>query len=182
MISRPYLHDRLYCRYATDIIADDPEFAHHKALRQPLKSLSDSAALKRRVRFSSLSWTHRQLVRCTKETIDDRVSHLSISEHQSGSSLKSPKRPVPLDHDSQQHHTVLHPSDFQHRPSTKLILDRFSLIDALIAAYEADNAEAEEILLDMVTPPSFEEKLCCHSCERAFSITLFRHHCRHCGK
>jgi hypothetical protein len=132
-------------------------------------------------------------VRCTKETIDDRVSSAGTSNpvtesHQPGGSFQSSSFLVSTDrHHSQQEPDDLrtplsHSSEFKRRPSTKLILDRFSLIDALIAAYEAENAEAEEILLDMITPPSFEEKLSCHSCERPFSITLFRHHCRHCGK
>lgn len=155
--------------YATDLISDDPEFAHKKSLRQHVR-LSDHTALKKRVRFSSLSWAHRQLVRCTKDSLDDRVSSQTLDV----------SRPSVFNPESVKS-SVSHPSDFKRHPSTKLILDRFSLIDALIAAYEANNKEAEDILLDMISPPPFEEKMSCHSCERIFSITLFRHHCRHCG-
>jgi hypothetical protein len=150
--------------------------------------------VKRRIRFSSLPWSHRQLVRCTKETLDDRVSH-PLSDHSSPSTsprsllqrpthlISSNSNPnLSLGLTSPPNSSSSQLSEFKPRPSTKLILDRFSLIDALIAAYEADNKEAEDILLDMITPPKFEEQLSCHSCERIFSITLFRHHCRHCGE
>jgi hypothetical protein len=167
-------------RYAADIISDDPEFAHKKALRHPIESLSDSVGVKRRIRFSSLPWSHRQLIRCTKETLDDRVP---VTHPLTVDYLSSSRRSLTPNHLSLPSQSPLssHSSQLT-RPSVKLILDRFSLIDALIAAYEAENKEAEDILLDMITPPKFEEQVSCHSCERIFSITLFRHHCRHCGE
>jgi hypothetical protein len=154
-------------RLTTELIQDDPEYAYKKAIRQTLQPKIDALSLKRRARFSSLPWSQRQMLRCTKDTIDDRIV---VSNAGSGKTQKieSNLSLVPLGH--------------QRKPVTKLILDRFSLIDGLLAAYELGDVEAEAILQDMITPPKFEEKSVCYSCERHFSFTVFRHHCRCCGE
>uniref|UniRef100_A0A7S3H6I2 sn-1-specific diacylglycerol lipase n=2 Tax=Spumella elongata TaxID=89044 RepID=A0A7S3H6I2_9STRA len=42
--------------------------------------------------------------------------------------------------------------------------------------------DAQYALARFFTPPGFMESTCCAICDRTFSITLFRHHCRFCGR
>ena len=73
------------------------------------------------------------------------------------------------------------------RPTAAATANYFDLLDALIAAAFTDkkspqSAEAYAILVDMITPPQFEEKSSCAYCFESFSLTNFRHHCRNCGR
>eukprot|EP00600_Ochromonadales_sp_CCMP1393_P006515 CAMPEP_0174954748 /NCGR_PEP_ID=MMETSP0004_2-20121128/599_1 /TAXON_ID=420556 /ORGANISM="Ochromonas sp., Strain CCMP1393" /LENGTH=1315 /DNA_ID=CAMNT_0016202601 /DNA_START=234 /DNA_END=4178 /DNA_ORIENTATION=- len=42
--------------------------------------------------------------------------------------------------------------------------------------------DAQYALARFFTPPTFQESPCCAVCHSTFSITLFRHHCRFCGR
>ena len=73
------------------------------------------------------------------------------------------------------------------RRTTTATANYFDLLDALISAAfdhkrSPGSAEAYAILVDMITPPEFEEKSSCAECFEVFSITNFRHHCRNCGR
>lgn len=73
------------------------------------------------------------------------------------------------------------------RPTAAATANYYDLLDALIAAAfdhkrSPGSAEAYGILVDMITPPDFEEKTSCAECFEKFSMTNFRHHCRNCGR
>lgn len=73
------------------------------------------------------------------------------------------------------------------RPTASTTANYFDLLDALISsAFDhkrtPGSAEAYAILVDMITPPEFEEKTSCAECFEIFSMTNFRHHCRNCGR
>ena len=73
------------------------------------------------------------------------------------------------------------------RPTAAATANYYDLLDALISAAfdhkrSPGSAEAYAILVDMITPPDFEEKSSCAECYEAFSVTNFRHHCRNCGR
>ena len=66
--------------------------------------------------------------------------------------------------------------------SPQIIMDRYSALDGLLAAFDDGSLEAAGILTDLVTPPSFAEDDSCSICQQTFSVVCFRHHCRHCGE
>jgi hypothetical protein len=73
------------------------------------------------------------------------------------------------------------------RPTATATANYFDLLDALISSAfdhkrSPGSAEAYAILVDMITPPDFEEKNSCAECFESFSVTNFRHHCRNCGR
>lgn len=46
---------------------------------------------------------------------------------------------------------------------------------------EEDEDDLQYALARFLTPPGFAEDNKCHKCTQPFTVTLFRHHCRHCG-
>ncbi len=52
----------------------------------------------------------------------------------------------------------------------------------LLEMAKSGNADAEYALSKWFTPPVFTENNKCEECHAVFSISKFRHHCRHCGK
>ena len=129
----------------------------------------DTLTVKRRARFATLSWTHRQMLHCTKDTVEGRT--------QAPKSTPASRTPFPPS-ESRVFLARENPED-QH---SRIVMDRYSALDALIAAFEAGDVEASVILTDLVSPPHFAEDSVCSECQKEFSVSLFRHHCRHCGK
>mmetsp|Transcript_4943 Transcript_4943/g.6803 ORF Transcript_4943/g.6803 Transcript_4943/m.6803 type:complete len:1165 (+) Transcript_4943:24-3518(+) len=61
------------------------------------------------------------------------------------------------------------------------ISDRDNIRQILVS--QSSHSDAALYVLKMYfTAPAFEERQACNSCLKAFSVTLFRHHCRRCGK
>lgn len=181
-------------RYTASLTSDDPEVAHRKAIRNsksikhvitpdPMHNLSlDSLTIRRRIRFPSLTWVHRQMLRDTK---DDNLEVFGSNETES---------PNPIACCGERRYRRYMGGDFSCQSEapenidtslsdpSHIIMDRYSALDGLLAAFEDGNLEASVILAELVTAPCFAEDSFCFICHEEFSVALFRHHCRHCGK
>jgi hypothetical protein len=179
------MHCTVLHRYTASLTSDDPEVAHRKAIRNsrsikniispdPTDNLSlDSDTIKRRTRFPSLSWIHRQMLHDTKDN-DSKTPGHKYPKQSPAKAISFEKEPS--SNPESQHMIVC---DQQH---SRIIMDRYSAMDGLLAAYEDGNLEASVILANLVTAPCFVEDAACFICHEEFSVALFRHHCRHCGE
>lgn len=172
-------------RYTASLTSDDPEVAHRKSIRNsrsikniimpdPAENLSlDNLTIRRRAKLPSLSWVHRQMLDDTRDG--------NSKTHKQNCPERSSEKAISDNEDSCPNPDSMHEAGRDHEHS-HIVMDRYSAMDALLAAHEDGNLEASVILANLVTAPCFVEDLACFTCHEEFSMALFRHHCRHCGE
>lgn len=179
-------------RYATNLFTDDPEVVHRRYIESlaapalqtaenPSNYYIDFDALRLRCHLSSISWYDRQLIH---EDITEPSQELkkAWAEFQG---LNTDLAATSYDNEyvlaSDPMRSSLCPLlTTQHGVIRPRRNDEFLDFLLLVALVHNDN-EAKSLLLQYVTPPPFDEDDRCHTCHEAFNVTLFRHHCRHCG-
>ena len=144
-------------RYLTDTFIS-PLVTHDDPETQHMRSLSDprSAWCAQRVCMASVPWQHRQLLQETRDANNNDDDNDNIDNNEYG--LEEGK-------------TVYVSQEME--PSLKLWLT---------AAASRGCTEAQYALSRWFTPPSFQESRTCFACTKFFTGSLFRHHCRHCGR
>ena len=132
--------------------------------------------------FATLDWKRRQLIKETRDNsyADDfkkaDVGGLYIDNRlvSSGSSASN--------------NTAVKLSDVDIERIKDNILKNIpcevtvDVLKLLIDDANQGDENSQYALTKYFTPPKFEEKTECFKCNRQFGISLFRHHCRNCGK
>ena len=157
-------------RYLSDtyvaplVMHDDPETQHLRALSDP-RSVEWCA---RRVCMASVPWQQRQLLQETRDTADNKNDD---SNNDNDNDNKSDNSDDIYSYRLEEGKTVYVSHEME--PSLKLWLS---------AAASRGCTEAQYALSRWFTPPSFQEARACGVCTKYFTGSLFRHHCRHCGR
>lgn len=160
-----YINDRYV---AASVMADDPETIHRNRLKEG--GLGEVVTWDvRRVIMASLSWQQRQLVAETR----DLDTLLLLEDENSATNNTYGKEEEVSD---PKYVAALHTPSSAHL-STDPAIKRW-----LARKATAGDEDAQYTLSRWFSPPAFKENKCCYVCLRLFSVSLFRHHCRHCGE
>lgn len=138
--------------YVKQLTADDPEQIHLERVR----TSSKWNHIFLRYSMASLSWRERQLIVETKS--DGDVAGASSARE------------------------LLLQGPTSCASSSQCTADN-GLHQSLAALANGEHGEAALFALEKYfTAPPFEELSACRACHKPFNLTLFRHHCRHCGR
>ena len=183
-----FIADRTQClsdHYLSTMISDDPEHLHVRRLLQVREAVWGWVHQKSCF-LSSLPYHMRQLLQETRD-LDKyiEIATASLITH----APRLYKNDVP-------HKDISYPdsetstNSTSHCEAKKVIPnDLIPVQGAAVSvqhwlqdAAEDGDEEAQYALSRWFTRPTFEESKHCHACSSPFSISLFRHHCRCCGR
>ena len=183
-----FIADRTQClsdHYLSTMISDDPEHLHVRRLLRVREAVWGWVHQKSCF-LSSLPYHMRQLLQETRD-LDKyiEIATASLMTH-------APRRYM----NDVPHTETSHP-DSESSTNSVLNCETKKAIDNDVAqmqgaavsvqhwlqdAAEDGDEEAQYALSRWFTRPAFEESKKCHTCSNPFSISLFRHHCRCCGR
>jgi hypothetical protein len=170
-------------RYLSSMIADDPEQQHLQRIRRA--HVWEHVAL--RCSLASLSFRQRQLLAETRvESLADARSVAQMTAAQRNEYEQQQLRRVVQQLSELQ---ALTDGGVGEAPLALPATAAAAVAAAQLAPAEAADVDAEAadeddfqyVLARFLTPPGFREDAQCHVCAQSFGVTLFRHHCRHCG-
>ena len=183
-----FIADRTQClsdHYLSTMISDDPEHLHVRRLLQVREAVWGWVHQKSYF-LSSLPYHMRQLLQETRD-LDKyiEIATASLITH-------APRRYMnDVPHTETSHPDSETSTNSVLNSETKKVIDNdmaqvqgaaVSVQHWLQEAAEDGDEEAQYALSRWFTRPAFEESKKCHTCSNPFSISLFRHHCRCCGR
>lgn len=147
------------------LTADDPETQHLKYLSAGLHGGSWNDITRLTSRHTTLSLVQRKLIEDEYQTAFFEATDKVVT---CGTSLQ---------YTSQQIHSLI-----QHISLPEISSNMAASADDDIHLELSDTEEATYQLTRIFLPPTFAESSFCSACMRQFSLALYRHHCRNCGK
>lgn len=166
-------------RYLSSMIADDPEQQHLQRIRRA--HVWEHVAL--RCSLTSLSFRQRQLLAETRvESLADARSVAQMTAAQRSEYEQQQLRRVVQQLSELQALTDGDPHEAPLAlPAPAAAAAAAAQLAPAAEAEEVDEDDFQYVLARFLTPPGFREDAQCHVCAQSFGVTLFRHHCRHCG-
>jgi pimeloyl-ACP methyl ester carboxylesterase len=186
----------LAVQYFSSMISDDPEQQHLQRIRQG--HVWEHVAL--RCSLASLSFRQRQLMQETRaESLPDAdklasMTPAQLREYEKQQLLLSMQQICELKGlvgkasnslvvgSTNAGGTANSEDEFTSHALSLYLPTTRKTNDGSDAEEEVDDDDFQFAMARFLTPPAFVEASQCHVCSQKFGITLFRHHCRHCGK
>eukprot|EP00596_Hydrurales_sp_CCMP1899_P009831 CAMPEP_0119037604 /NCGR_PEP_ID=MMETSP1177-20130426/6057_1 /TAXON_ID=2985 /ORGANISM="Ochromonas sp, Strain CCMP1899" /LENGTH=1390 /DNA_ID=CAMNT_0006999107 /DNA_START=105 /DNA_END=4274 /DNA_ORIENTATION=+ len=160
-------------KYVSAITTNDPESRHIQRLLLA-REAGWGAVHKQSCFLSSLPWHQRQLLKITRN-LDRKIEKAIASLKSSASVFKAPDiKDLNFEDDK---------TKIENDTEERLFRGGVAGLHHLLTdSMEEGDDEAQYALSRWFTPPAFKEKNHCYVCSRTFSLSLFRHHCRGCGR